>query len=111
MPLFQVMQMKLDRLNLVLDEVLTGVRVIRAFDRNAHEHRRFDAANLDLTDTAITVNRIDGVPDAGHDADAEPHERRHPLVRQHPHRQRATMQVGSLIAFLQYAMFRSCSRC
>jgi ATP-binding cassette subfamily B protein len=34
------------------------VRVIRAFDRNAHEHRRFDTANSDLTDTAITVNRI-----------------------------------------------------
>src|ERR1700681_2542239 len=57
-PLFQSMQMKLDRLNLVLDEVLGGVRVIRAFDRGAYEHRRFDVANLDLTDTAIAVNRI-----------------------------------------------------
>jgi ATP-binding cassette subfamily B protein len=57
-PLYQVMQVKLDALNLVLDEDMTGVRVIRAFDRNAHEHRRFDSANLDLTDTAITVNRI-----------------------------------------------------
>ena len=57
-PLFQVMQVKLDALNLVLDEGMTGVRVIRAFDRNAHEHRRFDTANLDLTDTAINVNRI-----------------------------------------------------
>ena len=36
-PLFQVMQVKIDKLNLVLDEGLTGVRVIRAFDRNAHE--------------------------------------------------------------------------
>ena len=57
-PLFQVMQVKIDRLNLVLDEGLTGVRVIRAFDRGAHEHRRFDAANLDLTNTAIAVNRL-----------------------------------------------------
>ena len=57
-PLFQPMQVKLDRLNLVLDEGLTGVRVIRAFDRGAHEHRRFDAANLDVTDTAIAVNRL-----------------------------------------------------
>src|SRR5262249_14932021 len=57
-PLFQIMQVKLDALNLVLDEVLSGVRIIRAFDRNTHEHRRFDAANLDLTNTAITVNRI-----------------------------------------------------
>jgi ATP-binding cassette subfamily B protein len=59
-PLFQQMQSKLDRLNLVLDEGLTGVRVIRAFDRGAYEHRRFDAANLDLTDTAISVNRLVG---------------------------------------------------
>ena len=36
-PLFQQMQVKIDRLNLVLDEGLTGVRVIRAFDRGAHE--------------------------------------------------------------------------
>ena len=57
-PLFQVTQSKLDKLNLVLDEGLTGVRVIRAFDRGAYEHRRFDAANLDLTETAISVNRL-----------------------------------------------------
>jgi len=57
-PLFQVMQQKLDRLNLILDEGLTGVRVIRAFDRGAYEHRRFDAANLDVTTTAIAVNRL-----------------------------------------------------
>ena len=57
-PLFQLRQVKIDRLNLVLDEGLTGVRVIRAFDRNAHESRRFDAANLDLTGNAIAVNRL-----------------------------------------------------
>ncbi len=102
-PLFQVMQVKIDKLNLVLDEGLTGVRVVRAFDRNDYEHRRFDVANLDLTDTAIAVNRIVAflMPamllimnltsvailwfgsiriDAG------------------------DMQIGALIAFLQYAM-------
>lgn len=57
-PLFQQMQAKIDRLNLVLDEGLTGVRVIRAFDRGAHESRRFDVANADVTDTAIAVNRL-----------------------------------------------------
>ncbi len=57
-PLFQVMQVKIDRLNLVLDEGLTGVRVIRAFDRAAHQSGRFDAANLDVTGTAISVNRL-----------------------------------------------------
>ncbi|MCC7241776.1 MAG: ABC transporter ATP-binding protein [Acidobacteria bacterium] len=57
-PLFQQMQAKIDALNLVIDEGLTGVRVVRAFDRGRHESRRFDAANLDLTNTAITVNRL-----------------------------------------------------
>jgi ATP-binding cassette subfamily B multidrug efflux pump len=57
-PLFQLMQVKIDRLNLVLDEGLTGVRVIRAFDRHPQQSRRFDAANLDLTDNAIAVNRL-----------------------------------------------------
>jgi ATP-binding cassette subfamily B protein len=57
-PLFKAMQSKLDKLNLVLDEGLTGVRVIRAFDRAGYEHERFDAANLDLTTTAIGVNRL-----------------------------------------------------
>ena len=57
-PLFTIMQKKLDRLNLILDEGLTGTRVIRAFDRNAYEEQRFDVANGDLTTTAISVNRI-----------------------------------------------------
>jgi ATP-binding cassette subfamily B protein len=57
-PLFQVMQTKVDRLNLIIDEGLTGVRVIRAFDRGAYERRRFDEANQDLTDTAVRVNRL-----------------------------------------------------
>ena len=35
-----------------------GVRVIRAFDRNQHQSQRFAAANLDLTDNAIAVNRL-----------------------------------------------------
>jgi ATP-binding cassette subfamily B protein len=56
-PMFQSMQVKIDKLNLVLDEALTGVRVIRAFDRGAHEHRRFDAANRDVANVAIDVNR------------------------------------------------------
>ena len=37
------MQVKIDRLNLVLGEGLSGVRVIRAFDRGAHQRERFDA--------------------------------------------------------------------
>ena len=49
---------KLDKLNLILDEGLTGVRVVRAFDRQKYEERRFDEANLELTDIAIRVNRL-----------------------------------------------------
>lgn len=58
MPLFKVMQAKLDKLNLVLREGLTGIRVIRAFDRVDDEKKRFAEANADLTDTAIKVNKI-----------------------------------------------------
>ncbi|QBD80355.1 ABC transporter ATP-binding protein [Ktedonosporobacter rubrisoli] len=57
-PLFRLVQVKLDKLNLVLDEGLTGVRVIRSFDRTNYEVERFDAANLDLTNLSIKVNQI-----------------------------------------------------
>jgi len=57
-PLFRALQAKLDKVNLVLRENLTGIRVIRAFDRQLQETQRFDQANLDLTQTAIRVNKI-----------------------------------------------------
>jgi ATP-binding cassette subfamily B protein len=57
-PLFTVMQKKLDRLNLILDENLTGVRVVRAFNRIKHEEDRFDVANHDVTNVAIKVNQL-----------------------------------------------------
>ncbi|WP_409343556.1 ABC transporter ATP-binding protein [Paenibacillus sp. MBLB4367] len=102
-PLFKIMQVKLDKLNLVLREALTGIRVIRSFNRIDHEKKRFDEANADLTDTAIKVNKIMGTL--------------MPLMMlimnfasiaiiwygglrisgEH-------MQVGDLMAFLQYAM-------
>jgi ATP-binding cassette subfamily B protein len=58
MPLFKSMQIKLDKLNLVLRENLTGIRVIRAFNRDNYEKKRFHEANLDLTETAIKVNKL-----------------------------------------------------
>jgi ATP-binding cassette subfamily B protein len=102
-PLFTLMQTKLDKLNRVLREGLTGIRVVRAFDRVDFEKRRFEEANRDLTDTAIRVNRIIAVLfpvlmlvmnltsvaivwfggiriDSGH------------------------MQLGDMMAFIQYAM-------
>ncbi|MBN2440199.1 MAG: ABC transporter ATP-binding protein [Spirochaetales bacterium] len=57
-PLFQSIQKKIDKINLVLREGLTGIRVIRAFNREADEKRQFDKANLDLTQTSIQVNRL-----------------------------------------------------
>src|SRR4029079_2937500 len=102
-PLSQAMQAKIDRLNLVLGEGLSGVRVIRAFDRGAHQRARFDQANLDLTNTAITVNRLIaflmpglilmlGLTNVG-------------IIWVGSHRIDAgTMQVGAMIASLQYSM-------
>lgn len=58
MSLFKSMQTKLDKLNLVLREYLTGIRVIRAFNREAYEKKKFHKANLDLTETAIKVNKL-----------------------------------------------------
>lgn len=57
-PLFQTMQGKLDQLNLVLRESLTGIRVIRAFNRIDYEKERFQAANRDLTGTAVKVFKM-----------------------------------------------------
>ncbi|MCI0182162.1 MAG: ABC transporter ATP-binding protein [Acidibacillus sp.] len=56
--LFRVMQEKVDILNRVLRENLTGIRVIRSFGRTPYELHRFDAANLDLTDTSVRVYKI-----------------------------------------------------
>jgi ATP-binding cassette subfamily B multidrug efflux pump len=101
-PLFNIMQVKLDKLNLVLDEGLTGVRVIRAFDRNDSEKKRFDDANVDLMNVAIKVNRIVGAL--------------MPIMMLVLNLStvailwfggirvgNGAMQIGSLIAFLQYA--------
>jgi ATP-binding cassette subfamily B protein len=58
LPLFQAMQVKIDRVNQVTREALSGVRVIRAFVRTQHEEERFDVANRDLTATSLRVNRL-----------------------------------------------------
>ncbi len=58
LPLSKSMQLKLDHLNLVLRERLTGMRVIRAFNNDAYEKNRFRKANTDLTQTSIRLNKI-----------------------------------------------------
>lgn len=57
-PLFQGVQKRLDTLNLVLRENLTGMRVIRSFAKGREERIRLKEANTDLTDISIKVNRI-----------------------------------------------------
>ena len=61
LPLFKSIQKKIDRVNLVLREGLTGIRVIRAFNKNKYESERFDEANKDLTHTSINVYRWMGI--------------------------------------------------
>jgi ATP-binding cassette subfamily B multidrug efflux pump len=56
-PGFRVMQTRLDTVNKVLREQITGIRVIRAFVREPYETDRFDVANTELTDVAIFVGR------------------------------------------------------
>jgi ATP-binding cassette subfamily B protein len=58
MHLFKSMQTKIDKLSLVLREYLTGIRVIRAFNREEYEKKRFNNSNFELTDTARKVNTL-----------------------------------------------------
>ena len=103
LPLFRAIQAKIDRINLVVREGLTGVRVVRAFDRVDHQSERFDDANQDLTRTSITVNKLMALL--------------FPLMMLVMNFTTIAiiwfgakrinigeMQVGSLMAFLQYAM-------
>ncbi|MDH2443496.1 ABC transporter ATP-binding protein [Amnibacterium sp. CER49] len=56
-PQFRLMQVRIDAVNRVLREQLTGIRVVRAFVRERHETERFAEANLALTDTAVRAGR------------------------------------------------------
>ncbi|HEY7132812.1 MAG TPA: ABC transporter ATP-binding protein [Candidatus Limnocylindrales bacterium] len=57
-PLFRATQAKIDRINQVMRETLSGVRVIRAFVRTRHEENRFEAASWDLFNTQLSVTRL-----------------------------------------------------
>ena len=103
MPRFKVAQKLVDRLNLVTREILTGMLVIRAFNTEKHEEKRFDKANTDLTKTNMFVNRAMSmmmptmmlimniitiliVYNGAKSVDA------------------GSMQVGNMMAFIQYTM-------
>ncbi|WP_461370314.1 ABC transporter ATP-binding protein [Candidatus Darwinibacter acetoxidans] len=102
-PLFKGLQTRLDRLSLVLREQLIGVRVIRAFNKGRDEQERFQKANRDLTEATLRVSRmmITLMPLLG-------------LLINFTNiviiwfaAQRidaGVMQVGNLMAFLQYTM-------
>ena len=57
-PTFRLMQERIDEVNRVLREQITGIRVVRAFVREPAERARFGAANEDLTETALTAGRL-----------------------------------------------------
>ena len=103
MPKFTILQTLVDKLNLVTREILTGIPVIRAFSREKHEEERFEEANLRLTKANLFVNRcmtfmmptmmliMNGVSvliiySGSYAVD------------------NGTMQVGNVMAFIQYAM-------
>src|SRR5664279_3700880 len=102
LPLFRSVQKRTDRINQVMRETLSGVRVIRAFVRTQHEEVRFDQANRDLTDTSLRVNRLFammipflfGVMNLSTVA----------IVWFGAQRIDAGMPIGNLSAFLQYMM-------
>lgn len=58
MPKFKVLQSLVDRLNLVTREILNGIPVIRAFNNEKHEEKRFDEANSNLNKVNLFVNRV-----------------------------------------------------
>ncbi len=58
MPLFKTIQGKIDNVNMVVREYLSGIRVIRAFIKDDYEKKRFDSANMDLCDVSLKVGRM-----------------------------------------------------
>ena len=102
-PKFKLMQDLIDRLNLVTRENLAGMMVIRAFNKQEDESRRFDRANLDLTSTSLFVARVmvtmmplmmvlmNGLSLA--------------IIWVGSHQvAQSSIQVGDMMAFMQYAM-------
>lgn len=102
-PKFKVIQKLIDRLNLVTRESLSGMMVIRAFNTQNFEEKRFDKANRNVTNTSLFVNRVmvcmmpfmmlimNGVTLL--------------IIWVGSHEiSNATMQVGDMMAFMQYAM-------
>ena len=103
LPKFKVIQQLIDRLNLVMRENLSGLMVVRAFNKQSYEENRFDKANLDVTENQVFVGRAMAFVNplmmlvmlAGQVLIIGVGAR---FVAQ------SALQVGSLIAFMQYSM-------
>jgi len=103
LPKFKIIQSLMDRLNQVGRENLTGMMVVRAFNRQDYEKRRFDMANQDLTRTFLFVNRAAVVMMPATMLLMNGLTVLILWVGAH-HVAQATMRIGDMIAFMQYAM-------
>ncbi|MGA2820834.1 MAG: ABC transporter ATP-binding protein, partial [Anaerolineales bacterium] len=103
LPRFRIIQGLIDRLNLVMRENLSGMMVIRAFNRQDLELERFDKANLDLTGVMLFVNRLMVIMMPAMMLIMNGLTLLILWVGAHQVAQ-AHMQVGDMIAFMQYAM-------
>ena len=102
-PKFRIMQGLIDRLNLVTRENLSGMMVIRAFNRQGFEENRFDEANLDLTRTSLFVNRVMVIMMPAMMLVMNGLSLLIIWVGAHQVAQ-SNMQVGDMMAFMQYAI-------
>jgi len=103
LPRFRIIQSLIDRLNLVTRENLSGMMVIRAFNMQKFEENRFDKANRDLTDTSLFVNRIMVIMMPGMMLIMNGLSLLIIWVGAHQVAQ-SSMQVGDMMAFMQYAI-------
>lgn len=103
LPKFKIIQSLIDRLNLVIRENLSGMMVIRAFNNQKFEENRFDKANLDLTENSLFVNRVMVVMMPVMTILMNGLSLLIIWVGAHEVAQ-SSMQVGDMMAFLQYAM-------
>src|SRR5450756_1953253 len=103
LPTFKIMQKLIDRLNLVTRENLSGMMVIRSFNMQKFEEKRFDKANIDLTSTSLFVNRVMVVMMPAMMLIMNGLVLLIIWVGSHQVAQSA-MQVGDMMAFMQYAI-------
>ena len=83
-PQFRVMQDRIDALNQILREQITGIRVVRAFVREPDEARRFEGANEQVTETALARRAADGVHVPDGDRHGQHRQRRRAVARGQP---------------------------